>query len=440
MKTFKTKQLIQLLILFCILATCFQCSQSRKQTEDHPLIGEDPISESPEECINLMRSAFRREVIIQWNKCQLDNQSKLERDELDHFLDSILKPIKTCVCDPELILYEIKEGINGEEAVAKTNAKLIPKGLGNAFFNFNLDRTVVNNFDKIPPPNLKEYDMPNEVLVAVIDGGINWELEPSIRDYLWHNPDSGLPHATPHGYNFVEDDRIEMKHHGLLVSRYITHNLNSDKLKLMDLRIINENGEGILFDALCAMQFAIDKNADIMNMSWGYYSQRFDQTFIKYIKKAKNENIILIASAGNDGLNTDYCHHYPSGFEDFLFNQFADNLISVAYLDDNEHKLSERSNYGFSTVALAAPGTFDYHEGSSYAAPHITRYASIIISNRPRLPYRRVIKIMEDHVNRNPELMVKTRGKILEGLDYNYVRTTADPYYSDSYFEFPDSP
>ena len=58
--------------------------------------------------------------------------------------------------------------------------------------------------------------------------------------------------------------------------------------------------------------------------------------------------MIVVAAAGNDGTNNDANPVYPA-------NYAGDNLVTVAATDRND-RLASFSNYGRTTVDLAAPG------------------------------------------------------------------------------------
>ncbi len=412
----KTYQFLSPSLFIIVSALIISCNGPVSHNEMADGIPEATI----EQCKQLTDSSYIDQVIIDFDPCALEKLSKEEYQQLFDELNSIYTPIDTCSCDSTLILYEFKEHegviINPEETLADSDDKIRPKGLGHAFFNFKI--TIPDLSPRYEIDSLKEYDTPEKMLIAVIDGGINVKKDSEIKKYLWNNPN---PDEYNFGYNFTEETGYEnMSDHGLLISKLITNSLNSEQIKLMDLRVIGSNHEGSLFDAMCAMQFAINNDVDIMNLSWGFYSQRLDENLKTYIEKAKNAGIIITASSGNDSINTDFCHHYPSRFDDYQFNQYADNVISIAYLDEDKNKLSHNSNFGQNTVSLAAPGTFTGFQGSSFAAPIVVRLAAILWSNHPEYSYRQVLNCIVSQVNTNPELLVNTKGKLDgESLDIN---------------------
>lgn len=97
---------------------------------------------------------------------------------------------------------------------------------------------------------------------------------------------------------------------------------------------MNRGYEGILW--------AIDNGADILSLSWGSYSTNSVQSDI--IKGAIEKGVIIIAAAGNDGIDQEL---YPGCF---------DGVICVGSVDSDGSR-SSFSNYG-DWVTVSAPGGY----------------------------------------------------------------------------------
>ncbi len=178
----------------------------------------------------------------------------------------------------------------------------------------------------------------SSVVIAVIDSGID------------HNhPD--LSANLVAGYDFVDNDNDpdDLNGHGTHVAGIIGAAGNNSigvagvnwHVKIMPLKVLDQNGEGTVADVIEAIGFAATNNAKIANMSFS--GTDFSQALHDSIKQYPD--ILFIAAAGNDQSSTP---EYPAGFG-------LPNIISVAATDRNDN-LAAFSNYGAS-VNVAAPGT-----------------------------------------------------------------------------------
>ncbi len=105
---------------------------------------------------------------------------------------------------------------------------------------------------------------------------------------------------------------------------------------------------GILYvsDIIAAIDYAGANGAKVLNMSFG--GKDFSQAEHDAIQAARDGGILVVAAAGNDGVNNDVTSFYPCGYN-------LDNIIAVAATDQNDN-LCPWSNYGPTTVHVAAPG------------------------------------------------------------------------------------
>lgn len=143
--------------------------------------------------------------------------------------------------------------------------------------------------------------------------------------------------------------------------------------QIIAAKFIGSNGYGGVFDAITAIDYAVQQGARIINASWG--GSGYSQPLYNAIKRARDANVLFVAAAGNNGVNTDDTKHYPSSYE-------LDNIISVAAINKDAKKTSF-SNYGRETVDIAAPGDAIYStwilpdqyksiSGTSMSAPHVS--------------------------------------------------------------------
>lgn len=245
----------------------------------------------------------------------------------------------------------------------------------------------------------------NTVTVAVIDTGIQI-----------NHPDLYGQFVT--GYDFYYDDNTVYDgppdDHGTHVAGTIAALDNSigvigiaPKVKIMPLKFLGPDG-GYTSDAIDAINYAKNNNADIINASWGGggYSDALKNAIESFGKP-------FVAAAGNNRTNTDRKPQYPASYS-------SPNIISVAAID-KLGALASFSNYGLNTVDIAAPGvdiastypdSYAYMSGTSMAAPHVTGIMALLTSRNANLSTQDLIDALYSTAVPNGNLAgkIKTGG------------------------------
>ena len=185
----------------------------------------------------------------------------------------------------------------------------------------------------------------NDVVVAVIDTGLDVEL---FNKYF--------PGRLAGVYNALEnnDNMSDDVGHGTHIAGTIAE-ATPASVKILSVKI-SLTEEMFLTDILTGINYvSYNKNADVMNMSFGSYT--YSQEEFNAIQGAKNNNIISVAAAGNDNKSEP---SYPASYV---------NAISIAAVDSTKAK-ANFSNYG-SSIMFAAPGVNIkslMREGSYYSS------------------------------------------------------------------------
>lgn len=212
------------------------------------------------------------------------------------------------------------------------------------------------------------------VVVAVIDSGIRYTHE-DLAANMWHEEDP--IYGKIYGWNFSvsqddpkKSDPMDGFGHGTACAGIIGGVGNSGmgivgiawNVKLMALKFLNDEGKGtgVVSDAVSCIDFACEHGAQILNCSWGFVSPRENSIFDNIIQpndsaslkaavdRARNQGVIVVAAAGNEGKDNDLDPEYPANYP-------LDNIISVAATTEI-NQLAWFSNYGATTVHLGAPG------------------------------------------------------------------------------------
>jgi subtilisin family serine protease len=162
------------------------------------------------------------------------------------------------------------------------------------------------------------------------------------------------------------------------------------KVHIMQLKFMNASGSGTTKDAIEAINYAISRkkegvNVRIISASWG--STQRSRALEDVIRKAYENDILFVAAAGNASVNNDRMPHYPSSYN-------VPNVVSVAALDRND-QLASFSNYGAKSVAIAAPGvdilstwlenSYEEKSGTSMATPVVAGVAALIVAEHPHM-------------------------------------------------------
>ena len=144
--------------------------------------------------------------------------------------------------------------------------------------------------------------------------------------------------------------------------------------RVMNLRAATSEGYLEEDDVARAIIYAVENNADIINMSFGdVVVSPFLEEVINY---AYDEGLVLVASAGNDGSRT---IQYPAGFA---------RTISAGATDRDNQRCSF-SNWG-QTIDVVAPGveiistaphnSYREVQGTSFSAPIVSAAAAQVLS------------------------------------------------------------
>ncbi len=207
------------------------------------------------------------------------------------------------------------------------------------------------------------------------------------------------------GWDFCNDDNtvhdFDEDSHGTHVAGTIAASLNgagvvgvAPSVRIMALKFIDDSPFcGADFQAIAAIEYAESFGVHIVNASWGRRGDPDEPSALH--DTMADASILFVVSAGNSGIDNDHnaTPALPATYD-------LPNIVSVAAVD-NSSGIPEFSNYGATTVDIAAPGVailstlpadsshpqpgYGWMSGTSMAAPHATGVAALIASNTPSL-------------------------------------------------------
>lgn len=262
-----------------------------------------------------------------------------------------------------------------------------------------------------------------DIVVAVIDSGINLDHE-DLSANLWTHPPDGS-----HGWNAIDDTNlpIDDSGHGSLVAGVLGAVGNNGlgitgvawKVQMMACKCLAADNSGTDSALIECIDFARKHRARLLNISLD--SPEPSSALLAAIESARDAGILIVASAGNGfpARDIDRSPTYPASFA-------VDNLLTVAYTTRRD-QLGILSNYGATRVHLAAPGDevySTYHTrtdayypppgfitvaGTSFAAPAVVGACALLMAQFPSDTYRDTIDRVLGSVDVLPSLAGKCR-------------------------------
>ena len=274
----------------------------------------------------------------------------------------------------------------------------------------------------------------SEVVVGIIDTGVLY-THPDLDASMW-NPascldETGTTTTCIHGYDFENNDSDPLPDHfhGTHLAGISAAEVNNSlgvagvasTTKIVALRFALDVASEVR-----AIDFAIQNGIKIINASYG--GPQFSQAEYDAIERFKNAGGLFIAAAGNESADNDSgTHTYPADLD-------LDNIISVAATDQDD-KLASFSNWGATSVDVAAPGKnilstylldqYAIESGTSMSTAYVSGLAALIWSVEPDLTAREV----KERILSRGDALPALSGKVLSGKRvnaYNSLTTSTE--------------
>jgi subtilisin family serine protease len=256
-----------------------------------------------------------------------------------------------------------------------------------------------------------------DIIIAVIDTGVDLD-HPDINDKIYSS-----------GYDFVNDDSdaTDDHMHGTSVAGIAAAETDNEEgiagvawnCKILPVKVLDNLGDGEIDNLANGIIWAATEGADVINLSLEVFFH--SQTIEDAVEFAYENNIVIVAAAGNDGGSV----AYPAAYDDCCLAVAATNYNDerVTFENSSDDPLYKwESNYG-PEVDVAAPGAeivslvptwFPAQEGwtdpypygavsgTSMAVPHVAGLAALIKSVKPDLTAAQIMNVIRytaDDVN-----------------------------------------
>ncbi|MEO7048308.1 MAG: S8 family serine peptidase [Ferruginibacter sp.] len=318
-------------------------------------------------------------------------------------------PVASCPCDS--LLYNIGfSSVNGSGgSVSKPPpVKNVIPGSGNYvdLSQFSDNHAISENDSgkaEYNPKNIystvsvKNIGIDPAKKLAIIDSGIDSLLfSPNARKLIWvDNPSPTIFNFLPFSVQSDIKDVTKQRHGSAVTASAIKAMDNANAYpKIMILKALDDNNSGTVFSVSCALSYAIQKKADVINLSLGYYGQA-DSILKHYLNLCATTNpaINVFVAAGNTQGHhnaADICDNISNNnelvtgtrlFYPACFSGELNNLTVVTQLRSATEPCFYQ-NYSNQFVSLGILNNSNccamrvgyinnqkYYEGSSFATP-----------------------------------------------------------------------
>ncbi|MBU5437607.1 S8 family serine peptidase [Tissierella sp. MSJ-40] len=217
----------------------------------------------------------------------------------------------------------------------------------------------------------------NGIKVAVLDSGIDANHEDlNVRGGYSVFNDSPYYDGNGHGTHVAGTIAALNNSVGVVGVAY--------DAELYAVKVLNSQGSGSLSGIAKGLEWAIQNNMNIINMSLG--SSQPSDILKQWCDLAYNSGILVVAAAGNSGNSsgTGDTVGYPAKYA---------SVMAVASTDSNDRRASTSSTGP--TVEISAPGVSIYStipnnrygnmSGTSMASPHVAGAAALVWKANPSL-------------------------------------------------------
>ncbi len=150
------------------------------------------------------------------------------------------------------------------------------------------------NISAIAAETAKSKVRGKKINIAILDSGIDALIDIPFENQVSLIPEEGTDDATGHGTimsNLIYNNKNGSCQAGILPK--------NNSVGLHNLRILDEKNQAPLSRAIEGLQWCIDHDIQIVNMSFGTEAQ--SDILRDMIQKAKKAGILMVSSVGNSG-------------------------------------------------------------------------------------------------------------------------------------------
>ena len=254
-------------------------------------------------------------------------------------------------------------------SVKKAKIKRVHKKIKENQTQWNMQ--MLNADKKVETINKKD----DKIKVAIIDSGVDFssDIDVAVRkNFIPGEEEVSILYEDGSGHGTSVAGIIAAKDNGEGITGV------NENVELYSAKVLDANNSAPLSRVIEAINWAIEQDVDIINMSFG--TDTYSAVLENAVNRAKAKGILLIASAGNGG-NVEY----PAAYEAVMAvgSVGADGIIS------EESSIGERIDITAPGEQITSTGAFDgvmVSGGTSMAAPHVAGVASVLWQKNKDVP------------------------------------------------------
>ncbi len=226
---------------------------------------------------------------------------------------------------------------------------------------------------------------PSRIRIAIIDSGID-ASHSGVRDVV------GGVHIKigEKGEVVLSDDYYDCAGHGTACAGIIRK--KTPDAALYSVRIFDDS---LIADGralIAAIQWCIDNEMDVVNLSLGTTDVTFKKSLQKVCRKAVDAGVILVAAESNDGLES-----YPAVFPEVIgvTSSAIHEVDGFYYRKDHRIECVAR---GDDQRVCWLNGKHIMTGGNSFAAPHITGIIAHLLEQHPKCSVQDIRLLLKEKV------------------------------------------
>jgi len=330
---------------------------------------------------NILPSSYPYDQIINNVKVRTDTQSKNTKNKGKYIIK-----LRNDLSDKDKLDFLTKYGVYEDKldyGKIATNRVLVNgiQGLTDSKYieSIEEDSTLETETLNVNDPSYKDQwylpaisytFMPDnqnakQKVIAVLDSGT-----------CINHPD--LSGKFVEGWNFVNNnsDITDQNGHGCEISGIIAANTNNSlgiaggsfNTKIMPLKVIDSDGTGSYSNLIDAIDYAVSKKVDVINISLGGY---YDSNILhESIQKARSSGIIVVVSAGNTGNDVVM---YPANYSEVFSVGSVENDYTISQFSSNSSSISLWA-FGNSILTTTKDGNYNSFSGTSLATAEVSAF------------------------------------------------------------------